>query len=505
MNNKNKITPTQINEYNQFLVNMDKNFNPMCDEENSILESQENYNLALNDYIQFLNKKYYHNNLNSSNYNGITHHDIVISNIEVNDANNYLDNTIKLLTPKKTKKKHISIHDKTNAISSSPPHTNVIKKKVEINKELNTIQDILTLIGENPSDDSIEYNIDMKSLHNIKIPLQDLNNMIGMAELKQNVVDQLLYFIQELHLTVEPEVTLLEKVAESSDPMPLPEICGSHCKHSHTSNNNSTNTNTNNNSTNNNNINNKTKSVDFMHTVIYGPPGTGKTEIAKIIGAIYSKMGILKKGVFKKVTRSELIAGYLGQTAIKTKETIQDCLGGVLFIDEAYALGNPEKKDSFAKECIDTLCEALSDHKHELMVIIAGYEHELNDCFFSYNQGLDSRFTWRFKTDNYQAEDLYNIFIKKIKDIGWSVQNIRVEWFKKNMGSFPFFGRDMETLLAKTKIAHSKRVFGKPIEEKKIIIPVDLEKGFEMYLNNENAKKKKEKEQFNQLISSIYV
>ena len=499
MNNKNKITPTQINEYNQFLVNMDKKFKLTNESDNNIIATEEK---SLDDYIQFINKKYYHNNLNSSSYNGNTHHDIVISNIEINDVNNYLDTTIKLITPKKTKKKHISIHaglssSSKSTLSPTNSSTRIITKKVEIHKELHTIQDILTLIEENPADDSIEYNIDMKSLHNIKIPLQDLNNMIGMTELKQNVVDQLLYFIQELHLTTEPEINLFAKVALSADPIPMPEIevTHSHCKHNHS--NTTTNTNT--------NTNNKSKSVDFMHTVIYGPPGTGKTEIAKIIGAIYSKMGILKKGVFKKVTRSELIAGYLGQTAIKTKEVIQDCLGGVLFIDEAYALGNPEKKDSFAKECIDTLCEALSDHKHELMVIIAGYEHELNDCFFSYNQGLDSRFTWRFKTDDYQAEDLYNIFIKKIKDIGWSVRDIKVEWFKKNMATFPFFGRDMETLLAKTKIAHSKRVFGKPIEEKKIIILVDLEKGFEMYLNNENIKKKKEKEQFNQIISSIYV
>ena len=79
----------------------------------------------------------------------------------------------------------------------------------------------------------------------------------------------------------------------------------------------------------------------------------------------------------------------------------------------AYALGNPEKKDSFAKECIDTLCEALSDNKENLMVIVAGYEKELKDSFFSFNQGLDSRFTWRFKTDDYTAEDLYNIFFQK--------------------------------------------------------------------------------------------
>ena len=127
---------------------------------------------------------------------------------------------------------------------------------------------------------------------------------------------------------------------------------------------------------------------DFMHTVIYGPPGTGKTEIAKIMGKIFSKLDVLKKGSFKKVTRTDLIAGYLGQTAMKTRDVVRDAMGGVLFIDEAYALGNAEKRDSFAKECIDTLCEALSDYKDSIMVIIAGYEKELKECFFNYNQGI---------------------------------------------------------------------------------------------------------------------
>ena len=80
------------------------------------------------------------------------------------------------------------------------------------------------------------------------------------------------------------------------------------------------------------------------------------------------------------MTRNDLVAGYLGQTAIKTKDVIKECLGGVLFIDEAYSLGNEEKRDSFSKECIDTLCEALSDNKENLMVIIAGYEKELKEC-----------------------------------------------------------------------------------------------------------------------------
>jgi SpoVK/Ycf46/Vps4 family AAA+-type ATPase len=274
-----------------------------------------------------------------------------------------------------------------------------------------------------------------------------------MKDLKNNIVDQILYFVQELHK-------------------------------------------------------NKDSTGEFLHTVINGPPGTGKTEIAKLMGKIYSKIGILNKGTFKKVTRSDLVAGYLGQTALKTRDVINESLGGVLFIDEAYSLGNPEKKDSFSKECIDTLCEALSDNKDNLMVIIAGYEKELKECFFSFNKGLDSRFVWRFKTDDYNHEDLHNIFLKKVKDIGWSIDdesNITSEWFKKNKDCFKYYGRDIETLLSKTKIAHSRRVFCRPESEKKRLTVKDLDKGFEMYLKNDDIKSKREEEELKrQLYSSIY-
>jgi replication-associated recombination protein RarA len=228
-----------------------------------------------------------------------------------------------------------------------------------------------------------------------------------------------------------------------------------------------------------------------MHTVIYGPPGTGKTEIAKIMGKIFSNIGILSKDTFKKVTRSDLIAGYVGQTALKTRDVIKESLGGVLFIDEAYSLGNSEKKDSYSKECIDTLCEALSKYKDDLMVIIAGYENELNNCFFNYNQGLESRFVWRFKTDEYNGKDLYDIFIKKIEDIGWSIcendNNITSKWFDKNIDSFKHYGRDIESLLAKTKIAHSKRVFCKDKLNKKKLILEDLENGMNLFLKNKET------------------
>ena len=320
-----------------------------------------------------------------------------------------------------------------------PPALQIEKKKVNIEVEIESLDDILKLIEDYPMKIDVEYNINMQSIHNIKEPLIELKNMIGMQKLKNSIVDQILYFIQEFH-----------KVSNS-------------------------------------------KNDDFMHTVIYGPPGTGKTETAKIIGKIFSKLGILSKKYFKKVTRADLIAGYLGQTAMKTRDVLKEAKGGVLFIDEAYALGNPEKRDSFAKECIDTLCEGLSDNKDDLMVIIAGYEEELKNCFFAYNQGLDSRFTWRFNTDDYKYNELFLIFQKKVTDIGWKLhKKVKDSWFEDKMDYFKFYGRDIETLLAKVKIAHGRRVFCLSKDKKLIITIKDLDKGYNMFLDNNEVKSRKD-------------
>ena len=307
---------------------------------------------------------------------------------------------------------------------------------INIDVEINSITDLLSLIEKYKLEPHLQYNINMESLHKIKNPLIELNNMVGMKELKTNIVEQIIYFIQELHVD----------------------------------------------------------SQDFMHTVIYGPPGTGKTEIAKIMGKIFSTIGLLSKDTFKKVTRSDLIAGYLGQTALKTRDVINNSLGGVLFIDEAYSLGNGDK-NSYSKECIDTICEALSNHKQDLMVIIAGYENELNQCFFNYNQGLQSRFAWRFKTDEYTGKDLHDIFVKKVNEIKWTIWTpgendieknnyVTPMWFEKNIEHFKHYGRDIECLLAKTKIAHSKRVFCKDVKDKKNLLLEDLVNGLELYLKN---------------------
>ena len=449
---KNILDPTRINNYNKFLTSIDnKNINKKeskLEELKCTLKHEESIKKEIDKIINTINNNFSINDFSSPNFTGQTHKDISLFCAEPHDPNAYINFLNKDLNVKFYK--HVRIASPTFKKEEIKVP---IRDTIHIEVEINSISDILKLINTYKNDPAIQYNIDIKALHNIKEPLEELNNMIGMANLKNNIVDQILYFIQKLHT-------------------------------------------------------NKDSSGEFLHTVIYGPPGTGKTEIAKIMGKIYSKIGILSKGTFKKVTRSDLIAGYLGQTALKTKDVIKDALGGVLFIDEAYSLGNPEKRDSFAKECIDTLCESLSDNKENLMVIIAGYEKELKESFFAFNQGLDSRFTWRFKTDDYNHEDLYKIFLKKVKDIGWEINDdskINPEWFKKNKDVFRFFGRDIEILLSKTKIAHSRRVFCKPESEKKKLTLKDLDKGLEIYMKNDDIKSKKEaEEQRRYLYSTLY-
>jgi hypothetical protein len=127
------------------------------------------------------------------------------------------------------------------------------------------------------------------------------------------------------------------------------------------------------------------------------------------------------------------------------------------------------------------------------MVIIAGYEEELKNCFFNFNQGLDSRFTWRFKTEDYSPEELMKIFEKKVHDAGWKIKDsaMNEKWFTDNMDYFKFYGRDMETLFAKVKIAHSRRVFCLDNSHKTIVTKKDLKIGLEMYISNDEVKNRK--------------
>ena len=146
-----------------------------------------------------------------------------------------------------------------------------------------------------------------------------------------------------------------------------------------------------------------------LHSVFLGPPGTGKTTIARIMGKIYKAMGFLKKGHLSEKDRAGLVAGYIGQTALKTDEVIEKSLDGVLFIDEAYALKKGEGSQDFGQEAIDTILKRMEDYRDRLVVIVAGYPDEMND-FINSNPGLKSRFTRYFHFDHYQPSELLDIF-----------------------------------------------------------------------------------------------
>jgi SpoVK/Ycf46/Vps4 family AAA+-type ATPase len=305
------------------------------------------------------------------------------------------------------------------------------KELIYITKEINSINDLIEL-GK-MYDSTKRYNIDLKILNKLVGPLTDLNNMIGMETVKQDIVDYILFRIQNLDISNQ----------------------------------------------------------DMMHTVIQGPPGVGKTEVAKIIGKIYLAMGILKNEKFVKARRSDLIAGYLGQTAKATQKIIDSAVGGILFIDEVYSLGNIEKRDSFSKECIDTINENLTEKKTDFICIIAGYKDEIESCFFSYNSGLERRFPVRFTIEEYKPEELFLIFIKKVNDLGWIIDDsVKVDFFIENKDSFKYFGGDIEVLFSRCKRAHSRRVFTSKESEKKIINSTDLQRGFQSFKAHRQEKEK---------------
>lgn len=349
-------------------------------------------------------------------------------------------------------------HDVTNQFFNEPeePREVLVSRESEwVFPAINNVSDLISVADQ------------IKLLKQIKPELEQLNSMVGMQTIKSTIVNQILYYLQNMH------------------------IGGN----------------------------------DYRHIVITGPPGTGKTEIAKLMGAIFSKLcdqKLLSQGdqklpsqgdpIFKKATRSDLIAGYVGQTAIKTKALIEKCLNGVLFIDEAYSFGD----DTFSKECADTLCESLSSYKDNLTVIIAGYEDQLNQQFFALNPGLESRFSWRYSISGYNASELHAIFALKVQNQGWKLEQCCVPWFQKHCKEFTGYGRDMDTLLFKVKVAHSRRVFsgisgatsgisradqvGKKVPlaeapsretlfplEKKLLTVADLDAGLKVFMEHKNT------------------
>lgn len=152
-----------------------------------------------------------------------------------------------------------------------------------------------------------------------------------------------------------------------------------------------------------------------LHLAFTGNPGTGKTTVARIVGRIYKQIGLLSKGHFIEVSRTDLIAGYQGQTALKVKKVIEKAKGGVLFIDEAYSITENDHSDSYGRECLTELTKALEDYRDDLVVIVAGYTEPMNN-FFDSNPGLKSRFNTFIEFEDYNATELEEILISMCRN-----------------------------------------------------------------------------------------
>ncbi|MDX8047050.1 AAA family ATPase [Gracilibacillus sp. S3-1-1] len=167
-----------------------------------------------------------------------------------------------------------------------------------------------------------------------------------------------------------------------------------------------------------------------LHSVFSGNPGTGKTTVAKIFAQILKQCGLLKRGHLVVASRSDLVAGFVGQTAIKTKNKIREALGGVLFIDEAYSLFRGEK--DFGKEAIDTLVDEMTKHNENLVVILAGYKNEM-ERFIASNPGLESRFKKYFHFEDYSTEELLEMIDYHVETFQYQLDNEVMEYVTEQL------------------------------------------------------------------------
>ena len=306
------------------------------------------------------------------------------------------------------------------------------KKLLEIYSSLESITDIINL---KKNKDRFNFIDDEKflKLYNLIPSLEELDMIIGMKNVKETIFKSICYFIHGIN-------------------------------------------------------NNK----ELNHVMISGPPGVGKTTIAQIIGKIYLELGFLENDKFKVASRSDLIAKYLGQTAIKTQEVIDSVVGGVLFIDEVYSLGNSEKRDSFAKECIDTINLNMT-RKEPWLLIVGGYKEDIYNSFMCYNKGLERRFTVKLEINDYTSDELLQILNKFVREDNFKLDNnaITIEDIEENKDCFKFYGGDMRKLYQKAKEFYSLRLMKETLElnnDSKVLTRSDFTQSMEYFKNKDDEK-----------------
>lgn len=400
----------------------------------------------------------------------------------------------------------------------------------ELDRSIETLDDLIAVgqLRDAPDYFTKKYSVNIDGLHKMIPALREFQEMIGLDTIKRQVVDQIVYLSgkdnhqQFAALAAEAEAKRAREAArkaarqagggQSRSSSLLAQLfdglgggggrkaAGSQYRMTDS-------------------VTKDDVSCDMFHTVIYGPPGVGKTVFAKLLARLFLNLGVTQNDTFRVARRSDLVGEYVGHTATKTQKVIDEAMGGVLFIDEVYALGNggttsgvgDGRVDSFSNECINTLNQNLTERKGEFICIVAGYKKETEKYFFDLNPGLKRRFSFYYNIDAYSWEELTRILMYKIGKLdGWSCAPrlgdslLNDGFLRDKMKYFPHFAGDVETWLLNVKISHCKRVFGKAAEVQRVLTRADVEAGYQRYVDqkfNNDEQRKMEEEMIRNLYS----
>ena len=374
------------------LIDIDINWRKYLDETNSKINNMWNYFI----YNNFCDKEVI--NLKNENRELKKENEDMKSEMFCYRSKELLKNKDILEAPSRKRKQVNYLSNEYKKVKRykklSPELLEETMKQIFTN--LNSIDDIINLKLHPNKFDFINNN-KFNKLYNIIKPLEELQTIIGMKNVKEKIFRSICYF---LHTNMQS--------------------------------------------------NNKIY-CEMNHIMIMGPPGVGKTTVAQIMGKIYLELGFLENDKFIVATRSDLVAKYLGQTADKTQKVIESALGGVLFIDEVYSLGNNEGRDSFAKECIDTINLNMSRTDRPWLLIVAGYKEEIENSFLAYNKGLERRFTVKLEINSYNNEELLEILTSFIVEEDWKIETDAITINDIDVKLFKYFGGDMRKLFQLAK------------------------------------------------------